>query len=110
MVVENAFGRLKGRWRCLMKTIDAPTSNIPGIVGACVVLHYMCEIYSTHCLQEWMVSDTSTISPVNPSPTSSLISSNAVCINNAIRDHTYITRNILFAFNCSNCNSLIVYI
>ena len=72
-----------------MKRIDAHTSNVPAIVGACVVLRNMCEIYGDHCPQKWTVSDTSTSSPVNPSPTSSLNSSNVVCIRNAIRDHIY---------------------
>ena len=45
MVVENAFGRLKGRWRCLLKRLDFKLENVPYIVSACVVLHNMCEMY-----------------------------------------------------------------
>ena len=37
MVVENAFGRLKGRWRCLLRRMAADVSNAPSIVGARVV-------------------------------------------------------------------------
>ena len=53
MVVENAFGRLKGRWWCLLKRLDFKLENIPSIVGACIVLHNMCEVYGDYCLVEW---------------------------------------------------------
>ena len=43
IVVENAFGRLKGRWRCLQKRLDFKLANVPNIVGACVVMHFICE-------------------------------------------------------------------
>lgn len=57
MVVENAFGQLKWRWKCLLKRINSHISHGPNIVGVCVVLHNMCEIhvYGDHCLREWMV-------------------------------------------------------
>ena len=87
MVVENAFGRLKGRWRCLMKRIDAHISHVPSMIGACVVLHNICEIYGDHCLQEWMVSEVS--SAMNHPPASSSVCSNAASIRDAIRDHIY---------------------
>uniref|UniRef100_A0A3Q2YV74 DDE Tnp4 domain-containing protein n=1 Tax=Hippocampus comes TaxID=109280 RepID=A0A3Q2YV74_HIPCM len=39
MVVENAFGRLKGRWRILLKTQDTHLVNLKNIVAACCTLH-----------------------------------------------------------------------
>ena len=39
VVVEDAYGRLKGRWRCLSKRIDADVSDLPQLVAACCVLH-----------------------------------------------------------------------
>ena len=43
MVVENAFGRLKGRWRRLLKRNDMSLKNVPVIISACCVLHHLCE-------------------------------------------------------------------
>ena len=34
MVVENAFGRLKGRWRYLLKRMDTHVCNAPNIVAS----------------------------------------------------------------------------
>ena len=57
MVVENAFGRLKGQWRCLLKHLDVQVNNAATVVGACVVLHNICETYGDHCLEDWEHTD-----------------------------------------------------
>ena len=38
IVVENAFGRLKARWRRLTKRNDMDVTNIPHVVTACCIL------------------------------------------------------------------------
>ncbi|XP_048343630.1 putative nuclease HARBI1 [Sphaerodactylus townsendi] len=42
-VAERAFGRLKARWRCLLTRLQVMPQNVKQIVGACVVLHNICE-------------------------------------------------------------------
>ena len=54
VVVENAFGRLKGRWWCLLKRMDNHVENVPHFVSACVVLHDVCEMYGDECQREWI--------------------------------------------------------
>ena len=54
MPVENAFGRLKGRWRCLLKRMDCHLTNVPNVVASCVALHNMCEMFGDHCDNEWI--------------------------------------------------------
>ena len=53
MVVENAFGRLKGQWRCMLKRMDFALENVPSVVAACVILHNFCEMYGDHFQSEW---------------------------------------------------------
>eukprot|EP00250_Pteridium_aquilinum_P000426 c10468_g1_i2 orf=121-1452(+) len=42
-VVQNAFSRLKGRWQYLTKRAEIKVQELPAILGACCVLHNICE-------------------------------------------------------------------
>lgn len=43
-VAKGAFARLKGRWGCLQKRTEMKLTDLPVVLGACCVLHNICEI------------------------------------------------------------------
>ncbi|KAJ0985514.1 hypothetical protein J5N97_003870 [Dioscorea zingiberensis] len=43
-VAKEAFARLKGRWTCLQKRTEVKLQDLPVVLGACCVLHNICEI------------------------------------------------------------------
>lgn len=58
MVVENAFGRLKGRWRCLLKRMDYyETEHAVNVVAFCVILHNICESQGDTCDLSWIQNE-----------------------------------------------------
>ena len=54
VVVELAFGRLKACWRRLSKQNDMFVENVPTVVGACCVLHNICQIHGDAFNNEWL--------------------------------------------------------
>ena len=54
MVVENTFGRLKGRWRYLLKRNDTATEDVPLLIVACCVLHNVCEVHKEEFNSAWL--------------------------------------------------------
>jgi len=54
VVVEHAYGRLKGRWRCLLKRLDVSVCDVPELVTACCILHNVCEVHGEAFNEEWM--------------------------------------------------------
>ena len=62
-VVENAFGRLKGRWRSLMKRNDTNIKKLSTLVTACCIVHNLCEAQGDSCEEDWIVPIASTSHP-----------------------------------------------
>ncbi|KAJ0243341.1 hypothetical protein HA466_0194080 [Hirschfeldia incana] len=54
-VAKEAFGRLKGRWACLQKRTEVKLQDLPTVLGACCVLHNICEIRGERMEPELMV-------------------------------------------------------
>jgi len=54
IVVENAFGHLKARWRRVLKRNDMHTDNIPHVIAAVCVLHNICEVHHEHFNDAWL--------------------------------------------------------
>ena len=54
VVVENVFGRLKGRFQCLSKRLDTSLENAVIIVSACCILHNFCELRKQDFSEEWL--------------------------------------------------------
>ncbi|XP_042258681.1 uncharacterized protein LOC121890463 [Thunnus maccoyii] len=55
VAIENSFGRLKGRWRCLMKRNGTDLNLMPNFVTACCILHNVHEIQKDSFLPEWNI-------------------------------------------------------
>ena len=90
VVVDNAFGRLKGHWRCLLKRNESNTNNMPKIIARCVVLHNICELFGEEYPDEWVIPEPpSTGGSDGTSPTAS---SSGVEIRDALVSY----------FNCSS--------
>lgn len=54
VVVENAFGRLKARFRCLLKRVDINYKFTPKIVFTCLILHNIIETNKDKFVQNWI--------------------------------------------------------
>ena len=54
VVAENAFGRLKARFRRLCKRNDMHIDNVSRAVTACCILHNMCEIHGDSVNDLWL--------------------------------------------------------
>jgi len=88
IVIENAFGWLKGRWHCLLKQIDHHTENFPYVVAACITLHNTCEIFGGRFQENWQVVSDDDTTEITPScATDDRNNTTAKNICNALADH-----------------------
>ena len=56
VVVEQAFGRLKCRWRRVLKSSEHYAKNVPKIVLAATVLHNLAESEGDPINQSWLAA------------------------------------------------------
>ncbi|XP_032809146.1 uncharacterized protein LOC116941911 isoform X1 [Petromyzon marinus] len=53
-VVDCAFGRLKARWKILLKRMEVNPTFVPHVVATCCLLHNLCEEHHEVFRQQWM--------------------------------------------------------
>ena len=81
VVVENAFGRLKGRFRSIHKRLDLNVENSCNVVAACCVLHNYCEYLHEFFNDQWPNGHVG-VCPADPDQTQN---NNATAIRDAIK-------------------------
>ncbi|XP_061361768.1 protein ALP1-like [Gastrolobium bilobum] len=52
-IAKDAFARLKGRWSCLQKRTEMKLEDLPVVLGACCVLHNICQMREEQMDPDW---------------------------------------------------------
>lgn len=66
-IAKDAFMRLKARWRCLQKRTEVKLQDLPIVLGACCVLHNICEMRDEGMSPElWFELFDDEVVPENP--------------------------------------------
>ena len=92
VVVECAFGRLKGRWRCLLIRNDVTIDHMTTLVTACCILHNLCEVHQDSFDEQWLDEE---VQASNQSLSTSASTIPSSSTSTAVRDALcdYIERN-----------------
>ena len=56
MVVEGAFGQLKGRWRILQRKNESDVATVKIMSLACIILHNVCIEMDDDCPTAWNIA------------------------------------------------------
>lgn len=54
VVVENVYGRLKGRFRSIVKMVDFNVEIVCFVIVVCCVLYNFCEVMGEDLNEEWL--------------------------------------------------------
>ena len=87
VVMECAFGRLKGRWRCLLKRNDVKIDYITTLVTACCILHNICEVYNDNFDDQWLDDEVQASCSSSSTASTSTSGATAISIRNALCDY-----------------------
>ncbi|KAL2517898.1 hypothetical protein Adt_14145 [Abeliophyllum distichum] len=79
-IAKEAFAKLKGRWGCLQKRTEVKLQDLPVVLGACCVLHNICEMRNEdlHSSQKFELFDDEMV------PEIGLRSANAMKVRDSI--------------------------
>ncbi|XP_023233620.1 protein ALP1-like [Centruroides sculpturatus] len=67
-VVENAFGRLKARFRFISRRLELNLNNVSFLIRACCILHNICEELNDNIHDDWL-NELQHETTVNSAPT-----------------------------------------
>ena len=84
VVVENAFGRLKGRFRSIGKRLDLKVENACNVIAACCVLYNYCEMQNESFDDQWL-NDIHIHAGVCPGDPNQRQNPNAIAIREAMK-------------------------
>ena len=87
VVVEHAFGLLKGRWRCLRTRLAVDVSRVPELVAACCILHNICQLHGEEFDSQWLEGNDDYDSPTDPSPSAACSSGTGVQVRTALTEY-----------------------
>ena len=88
IVVENAFGRLKARWRRLTKRNDMSLTHVPHIITSCCILHNICEMSNDAIPESWLNAEVDMDQPPTATtPEDTTYTSDATIIRNTLVDY-----------------------
>lgn len=88
MMVENAFGRLKARWRIVSKRMDCDVDLAPYVIMTCCCLHNLCEKLKTPLTQQQIDDASSQTDQLQPiADANQRVEVGAAQIRDAIKDH-----------------------
>ena len=60
-VIENSFGRLKGRFGCLKRAMDVKLDDLPHVIYTCFILNNFCERKGEYISDENVLSNITVI-------------------------------------------------
>ncbi|XP_064475534.1 putative nuclease HARBI1 [Ornithodoros turicata] len=87
-VVENAFGRLKARFRILHKGLECDIDNCTTIIRVCCILHNICEDLNYGVEQHW-IEECRHLPREMPQHHTSAATESGACVRDAIAQHLY---------------------
>ena len=87
IVTEILFGRLKARWRRLLKRNDMHVENIPNVIAAACVLHNICEVHHEHFNDSWLQNCEEHAPPSRTSASRNIPTGEAQNIRSALVDY-----------------------